>query len=204
MPSRTAGWSRPARHAVVVPSEWVGVRHCGSSILTPPDHAMVCVRLRPIPHFGSIPPRGAHVARSPSPRRQPSSGGGGRGGGARLVPRSSRTDLGRGHADMLPTFFIIGATRAGTTSLAQYLASHPEVHMSPYKEPHFFVEPGDGLPSVADRIGTLPAYERLFVTDLPVRGEASTSYSHFPARRGVPERIHAMVPAARILYLVRD
>ncbi|MGI8960180.1 MAG: sulfotransferase [Bryobacteraceae bacterium] len=38
----------------------------------------------------------------------------------------------------LPNFFIVGAPKAGTTSLYHYLAEHPEVYMSPIKEPNFF------------------------------------------------------------------
>ena len=37
-----------------------------------------------------------------------------------------------------PNFFLIGAPRAGTTSLARYLSQHPAVFMSPIKEPCFF------------------------------------------------------------------
>lgn len=105
---------------------------------------------------------------------------------------------------MLPTFFIIGATKAGTTSLTRYLDLHPDVHMASLKEPHFFVEPGDGLPTIEDRVGSLSSYQKLFASRAPARGEASTSYSHYPARRGVPERIHDRVPDARFIYLVRD
>ncbi len=38
----------------------------------------------------------------------------------------------------LPDFFIVGAAKAGTTSLYWYLNEHPEIFMSPIKEPHFF------------------------------------------------------------------
>ena len=38
----------------------------------------------------------------------------------------------------LPTFFIVGAPKAGTTSLYNYLDQHPQVYMSPIKEPNFF------------------------------------------------------------------
>lgn len=37
-----------------------------------------------------------------------------------------------------PNFFIVGAAKAGTTSLYNYLKLHPEVYFSPIKEPHFF------------------------------------------------------------------
>lgn len=36
-----------------------------------------------------------------------------------------------------PNFFIIGAPKCGTTSLYTWLTEHPEVFLSPKKEPHF-------------------------------------------------------------------
>src|SRR5882762_10194104 len=39
---------------------------------------------------------------------------------------------------MLPNFFIVGAMKAGTTSLYHYLDQHPQVYMSPIKEPCYF------------------------------------------------------------------
>ena len=41
----------------------------------------------------------------------------------------------------LPNFFIVGAGKAGTTSLYNYLRQHPQIYMSPVKEPgHFATE----------------------------------------------------------------
>ncbi|MFC2114784.1 sulfotransferase [Bacteroidota bacterium] len=37
-----------------------------------------------------------------------------------------------------PNFFIIGAAKAGTTSLYRYLNQHPGIYFSPVKEPNFF------------------------------------------------------------------
>jgi Sulfotransferase family len=37
-----------------------------------------------------------------------------------------------------PNFFIVGAPKAGTTSLYAYLDQHPQVYMSPLKEPNYF------------------------------------------------------------------
>jgi hypothetical protein len=37
-----------------------------------------------------------------------------------------------------PNFFVIGAPKCGTTSLARWLAQHPDVFMSSVKEPHHF------------------------------------------------------------------
>src|SRR5579864_1438595 len=38
----------------------------------------------------------------------------------------------------LPNFFIVGAPKAGTTSLYHYLDQHPQIYMSPVKEPNYF------------------------------------------------------------------
>ncbi|NPA71558.1 MAG: sulfotransferase [Gammaproteobacteria bacterium] len=38
----------------------------------------------------------------------------------------------------VPNFLIIGAEKAGTTALYHYLKLHPEIYMSPIKEPNFF------------------------------------------------------------------
>ena len=41
---------------------------------------------------------------------------------------------------ILPNFFIVGAAKAGTTSLYHYLKQHPEIYMSPIKEPNYFAK----------------------------------------------------------------
>ena len=38
----------------------------------------------------------------------------------------------------LPNFFIVGAPKAGTTSLYAYLAQHPRIYLSPLKETYYF------------------------------------------------------------------
>jgi len=39
---------------------------------------------------------------------------------------------------MLPDFFVVGAAKSGTTSLYHFLDRHPDVYMSPIKEPNHF------------------------------------------------------------------
>ena len=39
-----------------------------------------------------------------------------------------------------PNTFIVGAAKAGTTSLHHYLGQHPQVFMSAWKEPHHFAD----------------------------------------------------------------
>lgn len=98
-----------------------------------------------------------------------------------------------------PDLFVIGAMKAGTTSLHAYLSSHPEIFMSTPKEPGYFVE------ELRWRKGE-PWYMGLFEAsaDATVRGEASTAYTMIPKYRGVPERIVKFNPDARIIYLLRD
>ena len=37
-----------------------------------------------------------------------------------------------------PNFFILGAPKCGTTSMAKWLSEHPEIFMSTTKEPHYY------------------------------------------------------------------
>ncbi len=39
----------------------------------------------------------------------------------------------------LPDFFLLGAPKAGTTALHAALAHHPELYLSPVKEPKYFL-----------------------------------------------------------------
>jgi hypothetical protein len=104
---------------------------------------------------------------------------------------------------MLPTFFVIGAAKSGTTSLHHYLGLHPEIHVSATKEPNYFCREADG-PWPFGRVSTRKEYEALFESDALVRGDCTPSYSQYPLRAGVPERINQLVPEARFIYLVRD
>jgi hypothetical protein len=97
---------------------------------------------------------------------------------------------------------VIGALKAGTTSLHFYLDQHPDVSMSRVKEPHHFARPEDG--PYPGRVETREDYEVLFDASASARGESSPTYSLFPRHKEVPERIAAAVPDARIIYLVRD
>ena len=52
---------------------------------------------------------------------------------------------------ILPDFIIIGANKAGTTSVANYLNSHPAIQMSSIKEPMFFTaDPGKERSSITE------------------------------------------------------
>jgi sulfotransferase family protein len=106
-----------------------------------------------------------------------------------------------------PTFLIIGGMKCGTTSLHHYLSEHPEIQRLPrMKETNFFSGPPEGIPYPpgSRRIEHLDEYERLFDDAYKMRGEASPCYTLYPRRKGVPERIKALLPDAKLIYLVRD
>lgn len=74
----------------------------------------------------------------------------------------------------LPTLLIIGAQKSGTTSLYQYTKQHPQVFMSPAKEPPLFTYEGQAPPNPSI-ITTFEDYAALFTEakDEIARGEAS-------------------------------
>lgn len=106
---------------------------------------------------------------------------------------------------VLPNFFVIGASSGGSTSLYSYLKQHPQIFMSPNKEPHFFADKkGPGVIGYKKiKIDTLEKYEALFdgVTNEKAIGEASVSYLYCP---NTPSRIIDMVPDAKFVAILRD
>jgi hypothetical protein len=130
-------------------------------------------------------------------------------------------------AGRLPNFFVAGAPKAGSTALYFFLAQHPQVYMSPVKEPTFFgaadivASPVWDLvrrrvvakPGIRDYSSTLRAsgplvlewddYVALFrdARDEIAIGEASVSYLWQPSAAGA---IHARIPEARLIFMLRD
>ena len=102
-----------------------------------------------------------------------------------------------------PNFFLVGAARAGTTSLWQYLRAHPDIHMPAAvhgKEPSFFC---DLTPPWARGYRTLDTYLSLFAGAGRRRlvGDASTNYLVAPESAG---RIRQQFPDAKILIVLRN
>jgi len=98
-----------------------------------------------------------------------------------------------------PNLFIIGAMKSGTTTLHEYLDSHPQIAMSRIKEPGYFVE------ELTQRQGE-DWYLSLFEQDgcFRYRGESSTHYTKLPVYRGVAERLFRFNPDARLIYIMRN
>lgn len=110
-----------------------------------------------------------------------------------------------------PNTFLIGSMKAGTTYLSELLAAHPEIFMSSPREPCHFADP-KVLRRVwpwAWRQGYWRSAERYLAlfegaAGKRVLAEGSTVYSQAHLFTGVPERILAMSPDAKFIYLIRD
>lgn len=131
---------------------------------------------------------------------------------------------------VLPNFFIVGTGKAGTTSLHRYLSQHPQIYMSPVKEPCYFaaeIRPANlslaARRHIARQSPALPAllrdgqpagpmdwlacdwqaYLRLFhnVEDEVAIGEASAAYLWSETAAA---NIHAHVPGARVIMILRN
>ncbi|KPA09700.1 sulfotransferase domain-containing protein [Candidatus Magnetomorum sp. HK-1] len=97
----------------------------------------------------------------------------------------------------LPNLIIIGAPKCGTSSMHFYLGLHPQIYMSQPKELNFFQ-----LEKNWDKGESW--YRSHFIKAVKVRGESSPMYSNCIEYPDVPERMHAMIPDARLIYILRD
>lgn len=98
----------------------------------------------------------------------------------------------------LPDFIIIGGMKCGSTTLYQYLCRHPDIFMCAAKEPMFFSrEP------IWQKGQTW--YRSLFAEAASgaICGEASTCYTRWPQYQNVPQRIHDLIPDAKLIYIMR-
>lgn len=127
---------------------------------------------------------------------------------------------------MVVDFFIVGAAKCGTTTLADYLAAHPQVCFNPIKEPNYFatdIQPEKFSKAFKQNLGKsveeyfrkdFPAarqiafvqkesdYDRLFslCEGSKLKGEASTSYLYSET---AAEEIFRHNPKAKIVYILR-
>ena len=96
-------------------------------------------------------------------------------------------------------FFIVGAPKAGTTSLYHYLNEHLEIEMSSQKEPNYFSDEAlkrQGMYYRKNRIDNLEKYHDLFTNKaVKLRGEASVSYLFYD---DVPQKIKDYIVVNKI------
>jgi len=110
------------------------------------------------------------------------------------------SDVSQGVPIKKPNFFIVGAPKCGTTALYTYFREHPQIFMSPLKEPQFFAV---DLLGDRRRIRSLPEYLACFAgaRDEPRIGEASTAYL---GSKRAAEEIKAFAPDASIIIMLRN
>lgn len=111
----------------------------------------------------------------------------------------------------LPNFLLIGTQKAGTTSLYHYLHQHPQIFMSPVKEPGFFdfegVQPSFTGPldykSYSHITDNIRDYSKLFkgVTNQVAVGEATTWYLY---SHSAPKRIQFYIPNVKLIAVLRN
>jgi hypothetical protein len=103
------------------------------------------------------------------------------------------------HSIPRPNLFIIGAMKSGTTSLHNYLNTHPDIFMSVPKELWFFVEEKNWSKGEE---WYLEHFRN--AGDASIIGESSADYTMFPIFKRVPEKLYAFNPDAKLIYLMRD
>ncbi|MDF9715709.1 sulfotransferase [Nocardioides sp. ChNu-99] len=111
-----------------------------------------------------------------------------------------------------PDFLLVGVPKAGTTALHAALAQHPGLHLSPVKEPKYYLcgdapppayrGPGDAH-SQQEWVWRRDDYLRLLDGGAPgaLRGESTPFYLYSPEAR---RRIAADAPAAKLVVVLRD
>lgn len=94
----------------------------------------------------------------------------------------------------LPDFVIIGAIRSGTTSLARYLGSHPDIYMARQKEVHYFDSRLEkGAEWYASQFGEARPSQAC--------GEATPAYM---SNRDAMRQMSELIPQARLIAILRE
>jgi hypothetical protein len=99
-------------------------------------------------------------------------------------------------AASVPNLIVIGAQDAGTALLCRHIAAHPDVELRASDSGYFT--------SGRSWSRGLDGYRALFEGRARVCGECAPSCTQYPRIDGVPARIRAALPDARLLYLVCD
>ena len=99
---------------------------------------------------------------------------------------------------LIPSFFVVGAQKAGTTALHHYLARHPDIFLPKIKETHFFND-GHG----EWHRGFNYYLQKYFSSrnEKKLAGEIDPEYLFFPETAG---RIAAHIPNAKLIFIFRE
>lgn len=120
-----------------------------------------------------------------------------------------------------PNFFLVGAMKAGTTSIADVLEQHPDVYLCPVKEPNYFstdlrvadtcADDGSRIELNGSKVRKIHAGEfrdkRAYLAlfngwrEEKIGGECSTSYLY---SRVAASKMALYTPQAKILMVLRN
>lgn len=95
-------------------------------------------------------------------------------------------------------FVVIGAMKAGTSSLYNYLSMHPELSLPHTEKEVNFFNNDDHWKAGIDW------YKRNFEANDLNKGEVNPNYAMFPRCKVVPERLYSFSPDAKLIYILRD
>ena len=100
-----------------------------------------------------------------------------------------------------PSFVVAGTQKAATTWLYECVNEHPQGHVSPIKELHYFCNPTHCDKSRAGK--GLEWYLSQFeaASQCLVRGEFSIDYMFYPE---IAAKLHDLNPEMKILFILRD
>ena len=122
-----------------------------------------------------------------------------------MASRRARSMISRSCS--LPHVFLVGAAKAGTTSLARWLGAQPGLYLPALKEPHYFTPPPGRVPLSRPQppvVRTLRRYHALYRRcSVGERGiDASTSY--LCSSRAADAIRDAVGADVRVIGVLRD
>jgi len=97
----------------------------------------------------------------------------------------------------IPDFIVIGAMRAGTTTLQGLLSNIDQISLARMKETDFFIKEKNFSRG-------LSWYTAQFDKSKKIWGEISPSYTKRDVFKGVPERVFKANPKTKLIYILRD
>ncbi|HKJ88355.1 MAG TPA: sulfotransferase domain-containing protein [Gammaproteobacteria bacterium] len=109
----------------------------------------------------------------------------------------STRNIGEAEAGKTLDFLVIGAQKAGTTTLFKHMQGHPELHLPPEKEAPFFTR--DDRWERGWRW-----YEQEFLPDVPEGVRIGKVTPHYLADPRAPRRIRQMFPRVKLIAILRE
>lgn len=120
-----------------------------------------------------------------------------------LLGKESQKNMGKVYRNltssirMLPSFIIVGAQKAGTTSLYSYLKLHPQIYPGVKKEIQFFsINYSKGVAWYRSHFPLITKAKKGLIT-----GEATPYYLYHPH---AAKRIAETLPNVKLIILLRD